>query len=177
MKELDDNMLAKMASDGNARAFEQLALKHSDTVFRIAYKWCGVREDAEDIAQEVFVKLARKIHYFKPDAQFTTWLYQVTINTAKDFYRKNKIRKIHEENFTRENSEEDNSNNPENNAIVKNAQEILHKLPKSVREAVLLVVGEGLNHKEAARILGCAENTVSWRIFQARKKLKDLYEN
>ena len=64
MEYADDMELIDLAKNGNARAMEDLFEKYYMTVYRLAYKWCGVKEDAEDIAQEVFVKLVRKLNTF-----------------------------------------------------------------------------------------------------------------
>ena len=63
---------------------------------------------------------------------------------------------------------------PENNAIAKNIRSAIDWLPAKLKEAMLLVYAEGLNHREAARAIGCAETTVSWRIFQAKRRLRKV---
>jgi RNA polymerase sigma-70 factor (ECF subfamily) len=96
----------------------------------------------------------------------------MTINTAKDFTRKSLTKRTYEKAF----AFEQGSNNPapprdEHHDASRLYREI-GKLPEKQRMAVLLVFSEGLSHKEAARVLKCSEATVSWRIFQAKKKLK-----
>jgi RNA polymerase sigma factor (sigma-70 family) len=58
-------------------------------MFKMAYKFCGNRQDAEDITQESCIRLARGLHSFKGDSAFTSWLYRLVINTAKDWYKSN----------------------------------------------------------------------------------------
>ena len=171
-----DNQLVNLARKGQARALEHLFAKYYLTVYSLAYKWCGVKEDAEDIAQEVFVKLVRKLDTFAQKSSFKTWLYRIVINTAKDFDRKRTSKQTHEATFVLE----QHLHNP---AAFENEQlesgrllAAIDKLPLKQKEAILLVFGEGLNHKETSQALGCAETTVSWRIFQAKKRLKKSLE-
>jgi RNA polymerase sigma factor (sigma-70 family) len=84
---LSDRELVGRAVGGDSSMFECLVNRHYMLVYRVAYKWCGIRENAEDITQEVFVKLARAIHGFKGGSAFRTWLYRITVNTAKDYLR------------------------------------------------------------------------------------------
>lgn len=176
MDSYNDMELVGLAKGGNARALEYLFEKHYMTAYSLAFKWCGVKEDAEDIAQEVFVKLVRKLHTFGQKSSFKTWLYRIIINTAKDFGRKRASKRAYESAFVLEQS----LHNP--NQTVKDTLEtarlfaVIDKLPFKQKEAILLVFGEGLSHKETARALDCPEATISWRIFQARKRLRKSLE-
>jgi RNA polymerase sigma-70 factor (ECF subfamily) len=177
MEAMSHQELVARAVQGDARAFERLVKRHYMLVYKVSYTWCGVKEDAEDIAQEVFVKLARNIRNFKQKSSFTTWLYRITINTAKDYYRKSSARRTHESAYVNEQlhtSESDAAGNPVSPAELSAA---LGRLPEKLKDAVILVFGEGLSHREAAEALRCAETTVSWRIFQAKKKLRKLLES
>ena len=172
----DDIELVKLSVDGDTKAYAHLIKRHYMTVYRISYKWCGIREDAEDITHEVFIKLAQKLKTFRQKSSFKTWLYRITINTAKDFTRRHVTRRVYENAF----AFEPESNNPEpprdDHLEAARLYKKLDKLPEKQKMAVLLVFSEGLSHKEAARVLHCPEATVSWRIFQARKTLKKSLE-
>ncbi|MEE8575479.1 MAG: RNA polymerase sigma factor [Thermodesulfobacteriota bacterium] len=180
---LTDLELVERATVGDRGAFETLAGRHYTLVYRVAYKWCGIRETAEDITQEVFCKLARTIHSYRGGSAFMTWLYRVTVNTAKDFHRRNARKLANEAAYTKELKAEA----PKGVAALSGAEEHTEKRERSeelqralaalspkLRETVVLVLSEGLTHKEAAAVLGCAETTVSWRVFKARGKLKKL---
>ena len=172
-----DIELVRMSLSGDASAFECLVNRHYLTVYKVSYRWCGIKEDAEDIAQDVFVKLAQKLNSFGWRSSFKTWLYRVTVNTAKDFIRKCATKRGHETAFA---SEQGNGNpgppldNPLDAGRLYNA---LGNLPEKQKAAVLLVFGEGMSHQDAGRVLNCPEATISWRIFQARKKLKKYLEH
>jgi RNA polymerase sigma-70 factor (ECF subfamily) len=173
MKDHSDFQLTSMAVNGNDDAFRCLVERHCQTVFNVAFKWCGVREDAEDIAQDVMMQLADKIRIFKPHrAAFTTWLYKVTINAAKDARRKQRTRQDYEGNFAGAQRLQTSISPQEENLAQGEAIDFLDRLPDKEKEVILLTVSEGLSHKEAAKVVGCAETTVSWRMHNARKKLR-----
>lgn len=174
MENLENIELIRQAKDGDAPAFETLVNQNYMFVYKIAFKWCGIKEDAEDIAQDVFVKLAGKINTFKAAAAFQTWLYRVTINTAKDFNRKSDRIRQHE---TTSIDEVQLKYDPEDNEI--SLSEKLHKLigrlPDKLKETALLVFSEGMNHKEVSAILDCTEKTISWRVFEIKKILRKFF--
>lgn len=176
MDTYSDIELVELSVDGDAEAFEYLVKRHYMTVYKVSYKWCGVREDAEDIAQEVFVKLARKLKTFGRKSSFRTWLYRITVNTANDFSRKVATKRVYEAAFVSEQGLNNPSPLRDEHIEADRLYKSLDKLPEKQKTAVLLVFSEGLSHKEAARVLGCPEATVSWRIFQARKRLKKSLE-
>ena len=177
METISDIKLVELSVGGEAEAFEYLVKRHYLTVYKVSYKWCGVREDAEDIAQEVFVKLARKLKTFSRKSSFRTWLYRITVNTAKDFCRKAGTKREYENAFAAEQSQGNPGSHEDERLDAARLYKSLDKLPEKQKTAVLLVLSEGLSHKEAARVLRCPEATVSWRIFQAKKRLKKSLEH
>lgn len=177
MDTYNDMELVKLSVDGNTEAFTHLVKRYYMTVYAASYKWCGVKEDAEDIAQEVFVKLAQKLKTFRQKSTFKTWLYRITINTAKDFHRKHAAKHAYEAAFALEHDPGNPTPPGDERLDAMRLYKALNKLPEKQKSAVLLVFSEGLNHREAAQVLNCSETTVSWRIFQARKKLKKSMEH
>ena len=172
MENYNDYKLVRLSVGGDARAFEHLVKRHYMTVYRLSYKWSGVKEDAEDIAQDVFVKLAGKLKTFRHKSSFKTWLYRITINTAKDFTRKYHNKRQPDMTFSLAQGAHNPAPPPDEKIEAAQLYREIGKLPEKQKMAVMLVFGEGLNHKEAAQALKCPEATISWRIFQARKKLK-----
>lgn len=169
-----DNELIRQAAAGDAGAFARLVDGHYMLIYKVAYKWCGRREDAEDVAQEVCVRLPEKLASYRGEAAFTSWIYRMTINAAKDYCRaKGRVHR-HETAFVEGFDAVSDEPGAERVMLAAEAYRHIHGLPEGIRDAVLLVFGEDMNHKEAARVLGCAETTISWRIFQARKLLKPL---
>jgi RNA polymerase sigma-70 factor (ECF subfamily) len=165
-----DAELVSRAQGGESRAFAELLERHYGTIFRIAFKCCGHRGDAEDIAQNACLRLAATIGQFRFRAAFTTWLYRVVLSAARDFQRRASAQRAAETDYARQQAVLQGPDPPEVTAAELYAA--IRQLPEPIREAVLLVVGEGLSHAQAARVLGCAETTVSWRLFQARRRLR-----
>ena len=168
-----NNALVDRAKAGDRLAFGQLIEDNYDFVFRVACKWTGKRSDAEDIAQEVCIKLATAIQSFDGRSAFTSWLYRVTINMVRDSQRLSSRRDRNVDAFSLVHPEDD----PGGQEEATTATEIWNKvseLPQKQREAIMLVYAEDLNHAEAAGIMGCKEATVSWHIHEAKKTLRGL---
>ncbi len=176
MVNLEDIELVRLAKDGDSAAFENLVERNYMLVYKISYKWCGTKEDAEDITQDVFMKLARSIQGFKESSSFKTWLYRITINSAKDFVKKSARMRNKEMAFSEQQLIKDEST-PEVPSIAETIHSMITKLPHKLKDTAVLVFTEGLSHKEAAVVLNCAEKTVSWRVFEVKKRLKKHLES
>ncbi len=168
-----DAELARRAAQGDRAAFAQLLADNYDFMFRTAYKWCGSREDAEDICQDVCIKLARNVKSYDGRARFSTWLYRVVLNAVRDMQRRK----------TRHNRRVGEFKNTVSHALEPDQEsQTLHgelwsairRLPERQRDAMLLVYAEDKPHAEAARIMKCREATVSGHIHAAKKTLKKL---
>ena len=149
------------AQEGDQASFAALVDRFYMTVYRFAFKWCRSKEDAEDITQEVFIKLAGKIHLFDNRSLFTSWLYRMTINCAKDYTRKNSSWNNRKVDDPPEESLVATPNpGPENNIIARSIHKAIDDLPDKLKAAMLLVYAEGKDHREAAAIIGCAERSM-----------------
>jgi len=171
MTDPDDDTLVRMACQGNAGAFEALVLRHYDLIFRIAYKWCGHRENAEDIAQDACVRLAGAIHGYQGRAAFTSWLYRVVVNCAIDAQRRAGKKGYVPDGQDVLDGLAGDAPRADEALYAKQLMRAVRALPEKQKAAVLLVLSEGLSHREAASIMKCRESTVSWHIFEARKTL------
>ncbi len=171
MPDIDETVLINRAIRGDADAFEALVNAYYEVMFKMAYKWCGNRRDAEDITQEACIKLARGIGSYKGGAKFTSWLYVLVINTAKDWY---KSQNRHPEGSELLESMVADGDDSDEKLYASQVLEQVNKLPEAEKESLLLVMGQGLSHKEVAELSGVKESTVSWRIHEARKKLKAI---
>jgi RNA polymerase sigma-70 factor (ECF subfamily) len=168
-----DAELVRRAVAGDRRAFGLLVERHYDFIFRTACKWCGKVSDAEDVAQEVCVKLAGIIGSFDGRSAFTSWLYRVTLNAVRDMQRARSRRSRHVDRYA-EVAPDEYLPDQEDSAAAKELWDAVRRLPDQQRDAVLLVYAEGMNHAEAGKILGCKEATVSWHVHEARKTLRGL---
>jgi RNA polymerase sigma factor (sigma-70 family) len=164
----EDEALIRGAQAGEARAFEQLLERHYDTLFRFAYKWCGNRADAEDITQQACIKLSRSLGQFRFESAFSSWLYKVVINCARDWARSQNRHSSQSLEMVEELASETVS--VERQVYLWQLLHQLDVLPEGIKETLLLVHAEGLTHGEAARVLGVKESTVSWRLHEFRKQ-------
>jgi RNA polymerase sigma-70 factor (ECF subfamily) len=171
--EASDAELIGRAQQGDGVAFGRLVERHYDFVYRAAWKWCGVKADAEDVAQEVCARLGKAIRSYRGGGAFTTWLYAMTMNAARDVLRKRSRDRAKSEAFG-VHALIAGEAEPEPDDRLGALWSAVRRLPDKQRDAVLLVYGEGLSHSGAAEAMGCAENTVSWHIHEAKKRLKVL---
>ncbi len=167
---MDEEPIVQAAIDGRSEAFAELFRHYYPIIYAYAYRLCLNQADAQDITQETFIKAARAVSGYRPDKPFQHWLYQIFTNTARDWQRRYGRQKRIEESVL-ERAKIDLNEGKADHAI---AHELLATLPEELRAAVVLVYMEGMNHAQAAALLGCAESTVSWRIFRAKNKLKNL---
>lgn len=169
-----DDTLAERASVGDREAFAMLVERHYAFIHGVAWKWCRDRSAAEDIAQNVCVRLGFAIRKWRNESAFRTWLYRITINAAHDHARfiAREMRKVEALAVHATALGEDvTSYKPSHSDYVWDA---VRTLPDKQRDAVLLVYGEELSHADAAVVLGCAESTVSYHLHTARKRLETL---
>ena len=173
----NDFTLAQRAGQGDLEAFEELFRRHRRLVYSLCLRMTQDVAEAEDVTQEVFVLLFRKIGGFRGEANFTTWLHRLTVNQVLMRFRKNKSR--------REDALEDEDIRPHESvrpASPKASQMIdrltlesaIAKLPPGYRAAFILHDIEGYEHEEVARILGCAVGTSKSQLHKARTKLRKL---
>lgn len=136
--------------------------KHSDTIIRICFSYMKNINDAEDLTQEVFVKLMEKRPHFESDEHEKAWIIRVAINLCKNRLKTAWFRKtvsLDEINF--------NFTSKENEVL-----SAVHKLPEKYRVVILLYYFEGYSISEIASILGERESTIGSKLFRARKLLK-----
>ncbi|MGB3643651.1 MAG: RNA polymerase sigma factor [Mesorhizobium sp.] len=168
--EASDSELAARAKGGDREAFGALVERHYAFVHRVAYRWCGRKADAEDIAQEVCARLGRAIRGYRDGGAFTTWLYAITLNAARDHARKCAREAAKTAAFgVHAQISGEAAGEP-----VEALWAAVRQLPDKQREAVTLVYGEGVSHAVAAEAMGISEATVSWHIHEAKKRLKVL---
>ena len=163
-----DADLVAAASTGDRAAFEALLRRHYDRIHGIAWQLTGSRADADDVAQDVCVTLVEKIGGFRGDAKFTTWLTGITFNACRDFRRRRRSLGGMLDRLTVLAGIADTPNDPYDGIWLKSA---IARLKPALRDTVVLVAGQQLTHGEAALILGIAENTVAWRMHEARRVL------
>ena len=178
-----DWALVHRVQNGEVSAFNQLVQKYRQPLFSTIYNMTGNREDATDIAQEVFIKAFQSIKRFRGQASFYTWLYRIAVNSSITFIKRaKKQRFINYETIDEALVSSDileyftAKTKTEKGALLKELQEklneALQKLSPKHRIVVILHEVEGMNHKEIADITKTSEGTVRSRLHYAKKMLQ-----
>ncbi|MBU4198702.1 MAG: sigma-70 family RNA polymerase sigma factor [Verrucomicrobia bacterium] len=169
-----DVLLVQRCRDNDVNAFNDLMERYKRQVFSLIYRLVQNPSDAEDLAQEVFIKVFRNLSSYDPQYAFHTWLFKITHNTTIDFLRKNKTRlvSIDENSIELEDSEP----SPEEHVEIALRSELVDKVlaavPAPYREVLMLRYQQEMPCAEIAVILGIPESTVKVRLFRARGILK-----
>ena len=169
-----DADLVLQSQNGDPAAFEELVRNHQHMVHSLTYRMTGSLADAEDLAQETFIRAYEQIGAFRGASKFSTWLYRIAVNTCLN-WRQSEARRFQlhahaAEEISARHAGGENFPADQANEV----QAALLKLPAKQRAAIVLTIYDGLNHAEAAEVLHCSETTVSWRVFAAKRKLKRL---
>lgn len=167
-----DADLVKQCQSGDTPAFEELIRRHQQMIHALTFRMTGSSADAEDLAQEAFIRAYDQIGSFGGGAKFSTWLYSIAVHACLNWRRDEARRFQAHSNCADEMLAQHGESSPADNNMAQHAQTALMKLPAKQRAAVVLTIYEGMNHAEAARVLRCSETTVSWRVFAAKRKLK-----
>ncbi len=168
-----DEELASRAAQGDRAAFQALLARHYDRVFRLAYSVLRNQSDAEDITQEIWASLPRKLKSWRGEAKVTTWLHRIALNAAKDALRKSATRARTTAGYA-EVAALSRDEAVDTSKRLSWLQSALETLSDDLRATAALTLGEQMNFAEAAEVLGVAEGTVSWRMSEIRKRLKTL---
>jgi RNA polymerase sigma-70 factor (ECF subfamily) len=164
--------LLRLARSGEVAAFEALLRMHEVQVARTALRLLGNRQDAQDAAQEVFLRLHRNLRQIDETGNLSGWLYRVTVNICRDIQRKRRnVGPLDDTRLAVQSSTEGDLCREEQRSLV---VEALSGLPEKERAAVTLRDLEGLSTGEVARILGSSEATVRSQISAARLKIRKI---
>lgn len=173
MSEDTDAALVDRAAAGEREAFAALVERHYGLIWRVGARVLGDDEAAGDLAQDVCVGLAASLPSWRGESRFSTWLYRIVVNAARDRLRRDGARRRNEAAF----AEIDAMTRAGAAVIDAEAlwlRQVLGALEEDLRTTVVLVLQEGLRHAEAAEVLGVAESTVSWRMHEVRRRLRAL---
>ena len=158
-------------------AFEELYRRHYRRVYSLCLRMTQNVSEAEDLAQEAFVQLFRKIGSFRGESAFTTWLHRLTVNQVLMHFRKRSVR---DEKTTAEGETPDQTvmgtENPNRMPVVDRIalDNAIAQLPPGYRTVFVLHDVEGYEHEEIGRMLGCAVGTSKSQLHKARMKLRNL---
>jgi RNA polymerase sigma-70 factor (ECF subfamily) len=175
-----DQELVERAQQGDTKAFEMLVVKYNRRLGRLLSRFIKDEHEVNDVVQESFIKAYRALPNFRGDSAFYTWLYRISINTAKNFLANNNKRPIMASEITNGDGEvmdvvEQVADNltPEaelmNKQILQTVESAVAKLPEDLRRAITLREMDGLSYEEIAEVMQCPIGTVRSRIFRARE--------
>ena len=180
MTTIDDQKLIEAIQNGDTKAYTQLVNRYKDLVYTLAIRMLKHREEAEEVAQDTFIKVFKSLQKFKGDSKFSTWIYKVTYNTCLDRIKKNKKHyndvAIDEFTFNKLDSIDnalDNMINEEKSVLIKKC---INKLPEASSALLTLFYFEELSLEEISKIINIEANTVKVKLFRARKKLAVILE-
>lgn len=176
LRAADDAALCGYARSGEYGAFEELVLRYRNDVYGLAYHYVRNREDAWDIAQEVFIKAHRAIKTFRGDSSFKTWILRITANRCKDFFKKRRLKTVPLEDMVSEARLESAGSRPDEEMadaeLGRQIHTALDSLSEKHKTAFVLRELEGLSYEQMADVMKCSPGTVMSRLFHARKKLQ-----
>lgn len=179
-----DGILVTAAKRGNARAFEELVLRHKRRVFAVAQRITNSRDDAEDVVQETFHKVFLHLENFQEKARFSTWLTRIAMNEALMLLRRRRgvfegLPASTDESVTfTSQTFVDQGPNPEESCLRSERTQLLteaiNRLGPRIRTAILLRDIEEKSLEETAQILGTTSTAIKARLFQGRRKLRRI---
>ncbi len=172
-----DHALAQLSAAGDMASFEQLYERHHRRVYSLCLRMTGNIAEAEDLAQEAFIQLYRKIGSFRGESAFTTWLHRLTVNQVLMHFRKKNVRM--------EQTTDDGdvpvqvvlgTERPGQMPVIDRIalDRAIAKLPPGYKAVFLLHDVEGHEHEEIAKLLGCSVGTSKSQLHKARMKLRGL---
>jgi len=181
----EEKELVNRARHGDLKAYDELVRRYQERIYATIYHMTSNHEDANDLAQESFVKAFQALKSFKGGSSFYTWLYRIAVNKTINFLKQRKNRQHMSLNDLDFNAEHDpdlvaliSDKTPRREAGLTELQEKLNaallKLSEHHRLAVVLHDVQGLSHEEIAKVMHCNIGTVRSRLFYARQQLQAL---
>jgi RNA polymerase sigma-70 factor (ECF subfamily) len=177
MDDEGEDRLVERAQRGDLDAYTELIRRYRERIFRTIFRFTRNHDDTDDLAQETFLRAFKQLQRFRRRSGFYTWIYRIALNLSFNHLKKRKKEMDWQEYSDRfPGPEKATLASPESASAAGELRDRLiaavDSLPRPYNAAFTLVVFQGLTHGQAARVLGCSENTVSWRIHKARQLLR-----
>jgi len=178
----DDELIEGIVSKNDTLLFEMLYDRYAKLVYNKCYGFASSIHEAEDLTQDVFLKLFVKLKTFKGKSKFSTWLYAFTYNHCVNYVTRNNSKKIEKQSVTTDNIGEDSYDpDVDDNSIsmlkVEKLKEALELISPDERMILLLKYQDFLSIKELAEILELGESAVKMRLKRAKEKLINVYKD
>ncbi|OPZ09634.1 MAG: ECF RNA polymerase sigma-E factor [candidate division BRC1 bacterium ADurb.BinA364] len=190
MSAQEEQRWIRLAQSGDRDAFERLVVEYRDCVFGLAFRLMGDYDDANDLAQDVFLACYRKIGAFRGESRLKTWLYRIAVNQAKNTWKKRERRGGSVTSSIDDDPDEENSlarqlaseaPEPDRQAADREAASALWRCLDRInperRSALVLRCMEGLSYEEIAEAQECSLGTIKSRINRARAELRELMKD
>lgn len=176
-----DRELVQRVQQGDKSAYDLLVLKYQHKIVQLVNRFVKDPSEAQDVAQEAFIKAYRALGNFRGDSAFYTWLYRIAINTAKNYLVSRSRRYSDYEVDVQDAEQVENApqlkglDTPDsilmNEQIVEAIKSAIENLPDEMRTAIMLREFEGMSYEEIAQAMDCPVGTVRSRIFRAREAI------
>ena len=180
-EQTSDQLLVERVQRGDRRAFDLLVLRYQQRIVKLIMRYVHDPAEAQDVAQEAFMKAYRALPAFRGDSAFYTWLYRISINTAKNYLVALQRRPL---DYDLDLQDPDNyeinarlrdEETPEGLALQEELRQTVERtiasLPEELRTAIMLREIDGLSYEEIAQAMDCPVGTVRSRIFRAREAI------
>lgn len=178
MSIINDQHYINQIIEGNSNAFSVLVNRYKDLVFTLAYKMVKNREEAEEVSQDVFIKIFKSLNKFKGGSKFSTWIYKITYNTCLDYLKKSKKENsiVYVEDFSEHQVKaiETVLENIDEKERIQKIQDCLQSLPSEEAFLLTLYYFDDQSVEEIAKIIECSANNVKIKLFRSRKKMASL---
>ena len=172
--EVTDLQLVKMCLDGKQEAFSELVSRYKRLIYSVVYNMLKNKEEVNDVAQEVFIRIYKSLHKYNPDYKFSTWAVKITTNLCLDILRKKKIDAVSIDDAIGVSSDVDT---PETKYIKKERsekiREAIESLPEKYRMPIVLFHQHGLSYQEMTEVLKEPMTIIKNRLYRARLMLRE----
>jgi RNA polymerase sigma-70 factor (ECF subfamily) len=172
MSAADEQHLILQTKEGSHEAFRILVRRYMKEAYNVAYGFVRNHDDADDVAQEAFVRVFQSIRSFRGDAEFSTWLHRIVVNLSLNRVKKQKKKKTTESDIN-EMSQLAAAPAGHSRDLRQHIERALYDLPTLQRAVVILRHFEGMSTRQASRILRCSEGSIKTHLHRGLKKMKE----
>lgn len=172
-----DEALVEKARNGDLDAYDRLVCRYRERIYQTIFRFTRSHSDTDDLVQDAFLRAFQELKRFRQMSGFYTWLYRIAVNLSLNFIKRRK-KEMAREPYDDRRIEPGRPavSSPESASLASELSdrinEAVEALPLHYRSSFVLVALEGMSHAEVAKVLRCAEKTVSWRLHKTRKILQ-----
>ncbi|EOD00937.1 RNA polymerase sigma factor [Caldisalinibacter kiritimatiensis] len=181
---MNEEQIINEIKKGNIDLFQKIVDKYKNKIFSMAYKFTNDYNEAQDLSQEIFLKIYNRIDSFRYDSKFSTWIYSISMNTCLDWKRKRKKMKViifssmdKENKFTLEENIRDEEVLPDEKVIGREMDREVHKiiyeLPNIYKTVIIMYHFNNMSYSEISSHLNIPAKTVETRLYRGRRILRD----